>query len=172
MEYLYLATKIFVVLSQKSWLSINATCWNNHQSFLNPPKYFVTMITLLQVGERWRRLQPRKSKWKSRKFFLFTKLFWRELQVNDKNREPLVEEEDAIAAGFAHEAQALLPPGANSTVSLSQPPHLGHNSISIWSANAFISETSFVGILKWEMDIQLIDSIYIFSIPPKEPVSS
>ena len=55
---------------------------------------------------------------------------------------------------------------------LSQPPHLGHNAISIWSANAFISETSFVGILKWQMDIQLIDSIYIFSIPPKEPVSS
>ena len=27
------------------------------------------MITLRQVGERWRRLQPRKSKWKSRKFF-------------------------------------------------------------------------------------------------------
>ena len=129
MEYLYLATKIFVVLSQKSWLSINATCWNYHQSFLNPPKYFVTMITLLQVGERWRRLQPRKSKWKSRKLFLFTKLFWRRLQVNDNNREPLVEEEDAIAAGFAHEAQALLPPGANPTVSLSQPPHLGHNAI-------------------------------------------
>ena len=124
MEYLYLATKIFVVLSQKSWLSINATCWNYHQSFLNPPKYFVTMITLLQVGERWRRLQPRKSKWKSRKLFLFTRLFCRKLQVNDKNREPLVEEEDAIAAGFAHEAQALLPPGINSNVSHSRASSL------------------------------------------------
>ena len=29
-----------------------------------------------------------------------------------------------------------------------------------------------MGILKWQMDIQLIDSIYIFSIPSKEPVSS
>ena len=52
-----------------AWLSINATFWNYHQSLLNPPKYFVTMITLRQVGERWRRLQPRKSECKSRKFF-------------------------------------------------------------------------------------------------------
>ena len=50
---------------------------------------------------------------------MITKLFWRELQVNGNNREPLVEEEDALAAGFAHEAQALLPPGASTLTATS-----------------------------------------------------
>ena len=129
------------------------------------------MITLLQVGERWRRLQPRKSKWKSRKFFLIYKVILTRTSSEQQKQ-------GALGGGGGRHRCRLRSRGASSPSSRCQPYRLSLTSTSSWTqfhldliGKRFHLRDQFRGY--FEMGIgQLIDSIYIFSIPPKKPVFS